>query len=168
MGDKNKTTCNVCLSTAALTTWSLATLQLLSMVYPLTNLSPATPLTPPTLLIVFECVHMLECEMCAGRSWRKPDLPPSSLQQRETFLFNEVQKGSPLNYYPSALSVCVCRGSFNSPSSSHHHFISSQCKQSVTSDYREVSLFWMNKIVHQIYSIFNLNFAEQRMGLVQG
>lgn len=90
MGDKNKTTCNVCLSTAALTTWSLATLQLLSMVYPLTNLSPATPLTPPTLLIVFECVHMLECDMCAGRSWRKPDLPPSSLQQRETFLFNEV------------------------------------------------------------------------------
>lgn len=61
------------------------------------------------------CVHTGVCHVCS----RKPDLPRSSLQLWKTFLFNEIKKGSPLNYYLSALHAClfvhVHRGVINSP-----------------------------------------------------
>lgn len=56
------------------------------VVYPLIHLSHAASLTQPALLMVPVYVYILECIMC----WRRPDLPPASLQLWETSLFNGV------------------------------------------------------------------------------
>ena len=123
------------------------------VVYPLINLSPAAPLTPPTLLIVCVCVcvYILECVMCAGGSRIYPLVCYSCGRH---FCLMRSRKALPsITIYQLSLCVrvcvccvcvCVCHGSLNSPSyssSSHHEFISSQYKQSVTSEYQEGFLY---------------------------